>query len=90
MFRFGPPLWAATMWVAVTFLMLQRLRSDVEKAEGKEAVNNAGALPFQESSIYAVHRRLYPQSRLRKVFGVGFIVMAAVTCMFGLFALLGV
>ncbi len=77
------------MWVLATSAVLRRLRFDVSKT-GVKVSESASAVPFTSSSIYSVHRRLFPKSGMRKAFGFVVIAGAFTTLMFGVFLTLGV
>jgi hypothetical protein len=53
--------------------MLNRLTSDVKKAgAGDAGATDFTLIPFRPNSLYSVHRRLFPDSKLRKWYGLGF------------------
>jgi hypothetical protein len=88
-FKYGPLLGAATIWIATSLSVLRRLRFDVSRIDA-EVSSRTSAIPFKSESIYAVHRRLYPRSKMRKAFGFVVIGGAFTTLLFGIFVVLGV
>jgi hypothetical protein len=56
------------IWVSAPFLAISRLQHDVRTADPEAAlVARPSNIPFHSRSVYSIHRKLFPKSKLRKL-----------------------